>query len=314
MTTTKAEAFDQALTSGTSADPAVAELVALTAALAAVPLKPAPAFKETLRAHLMAEAASIAAAGPVAPAPPAPRPPLKTMLHHPAMQVATGGLAAVVAATGVVVGTSRSLPGDALYGLKRTVEGWQVGLAGGPAAEANALLEQARTRLDEVQALLKRGDLAAVDRALAALQDELRSATSRLLRAAADGSREAYDALQAAVVDISGRLTALLPSLPAEARTEASGALATLNVARVTLSTLPRPVSPTPVPTTPNPTVTTPPGPGPTVTPPTVTTPPTGGPSVTVPPPPTVTVTVPPPPTITVPPVTPTLPVTLPPV
>jgi hypothetical protein len=218
------------------------------------------------------------------------------MLQHPAMQVATGGLAAAVAATGVVVGTSRSLPGDALYGLKRTVEGWQVGLAGGPAAEANALLEQARTRLDEIQALLKRGDLAAVRGAINALQEELRSATSRLLRAAADGSREAYDALQAAVVDLSGRLTALLPSLPDAERAAASGALATLNVARVTLSTLPRPVQPTPGPSTPGPSTTTP------------TTPP---PTVTVPPPPTVTV--PPPPTITVPPVSPTLPVTLPP-
>lgn len=316
-TNSKADAFDRALSGKGSADPAVAGLVALAGALAAVPQRPAPAFRDALRTKLMAEAAAIAASVPAAsvPATPAVRPPLRTLLQHPAMQVATGGLAAAVAATGVVVGTSRSLPGDPLYGLKRTVENWQVGLAGGATAEANALLEQAQTRLDEIRALLDQHALDRVTGAIDALQDELNSATSRLLNAARDGSREAYDTLQAAVVDLSRQLAALLPALPAGARAAASGVLATLNVARVQLAMIPKPpvVTPTPGVTVTTPTVSQTPTTVPTNVP---TTPPTKLPTDL----PTGIPTTPPTklptdlPTVTVPPVTPTLPpVTLPP-
>jgi hypothetical protein len=335
-TSRRAEDFDRALAAegGAKIDPTMAALVAVAGALTALPQRPPPAFRDGLRAKLMAEAASMAAAAsvPAASVPaasvPAARVPARSLtkvMAKPAMQVATGGLAATIAATGITVGTSRSLPGDALYGLKRTVEGLQVGAAGGATAEAVALLKEAETRLDEVQDLLDRGDLDGVRKALATLADQVSSATSRLLAEARAGSRAAYDRLQAAIADLTARLVALLPQLPPEERGAASVTLATLNVAAVQLGMMVRPAdpeNPNPVPSTststgPSPTTgptstRTPPLPSGSVTPPSVSPPPLPSVSVT---PPSVS---PPPLTVTpsVPPLTgtPSLPVTFPPI
>jgi hypothetical protein len=325
-TSRRAEDFDRALTAGgAAADPSMAALVVLAGALATVPQRATPAFRDALRTKLMAEAAHVlpAASVPAASVPAAtPSGGLRHVMSKPALQLATGGLAATVAVTGVGVGASRSVPGDTLYGLKRTIERWQVGLAGDKTSEAGALLEHAQTRLDEVRTLLRRGDLSRVTSALAALDAELKSATARLLAAAADGSREAYDALRAALTDFETQLKALYDNLPAGARTEFATVFQTLNVATARLNAMPVPVpgSPSPtapvvVPTTPveSPTavVTTPPPPSGSVTV-TVPPPPSGSVTVTVPPPPSGTVTVPPPtsilpslPPVSIPPVGP---------
>jgi hypothetical protein len=337
-TSRRAEDFDRALAAegGAKIDPTMAALVAVAGALAALPQRPAPAFRDGLRAKLMAEAASLSAAAsvPAASVPaasvPAQRVPggrtLAKAMAKPAMQVATGGLAATIAATGITVGTSRSLPGDALYSLKRTVEGLQVGAAGGATAEAVALLKQAETRLDEVQDLLDRGDLDGVRTALATLADELGSATSRLLAEARAGSRAAYDRLQAAIADLSARLVALLPQLPPDERAAASLSLATLNVAAVQLGMMIRPADPeNPQPSN-SPAPTTPTSTGPSSTPTSTGTPtlptgtptlPTGTPTLPTGTPtlPTGTPTLPTgTPTIPLPTSTPTLPITLPPI
>jgi hypothetical protein len=334
-TSRRAEDFDRALAAegGAKLDPTMAALVAVAGALAALPQRPAPAFRDGLRAKLMAEAASMAAA-PAASVPaasvPAQRVPrsLAKAMAKPAMQVATGGLAATVAATGLVVGTSRSLPGDALYSLKRTVEGLQVGAAGGATAEAVQILKQAETRIDEVRALLARGDLGGVRDALKTLNDEVGSATSRLLAEARAGSRAAYDRLQAAIATLTDKLVGLLATLPDEERAAASLTLATLNVAAVQLGMMPRPAAPatsgdpthTP---TPAPTSTTGPSGSPTTRPSGKPTLPTGTPTLPTGTPtlptgtptlPTGTPTLPTgTPTVPLPTGTPTLPVTLPP-
>jgi hypothetical protein len=337
-TSRRAEDFDRALTEarttgahGARIDPTTAALVAVAGALAVVPQRAAPAFRDGLRAKLMAEAASLAAAAsvpaasvPAASAPPAAVPhtaPLRSLpkvLAHPAMQVATGGLAAAIAVTGLGVGASRSLPGDALYGLKRTVEGLQVGLAGGDTSEATALLEHAHTRIDEVRALVGHASAARITKALDALDAELRSATSRLLDQAKAGSRDAYLQLQSELDDLRGQLVDLMGQVPPESRDALATALGNLNVAATRLLLVPLPpvvtpggptptrtrnVTPSTSPTTPT---TSPPthiGPPPTSVP--VSTPPT---SIPVP-----TSIVPTTPTLPVPTTTPTLPITLPP-
>lgn len=63
--------------------------------------------------------------------------------------------ACIVLVAGVLFSASRSLPGDALYGVKRASETAQVGLASGP-AEARLRLGFAQTRLEEVEGLLAR--------------------------------------------------------------------------------------------------------------------------------------------------------------
>jgi hypothetical protein len=307
-TSRRAEDFDRALTVPNGrVDPAMAALVAIAGALAATPQRATPVFKDALRTKLMAEAASLAAAGTAAapaasvPAATAPLRALPKLLAQPAMQVATGGLAAAIAVTGLGVGSSRSLPGDALYGLKRNVEGLQVGLAGGPTAEAMALLEHAQTRLDEVHALLARGDLDRVAGALEALDTELHRATSRLLAEARDGSRLAYDTLTDGLAGIRADLLATLPDLPGEALPAAFSALQTLNVTAVQARLI---VPPPEVVHT---------GPGtPRIsdgTEPPATTPPPSSPGT--PPPSSSPIVVPPPPTTTIKPPTPSC-ITLP--
>lgn len=322
-TNRRAEDFDRALSGDAAAvDPSTAALVALAGALAAVPQRPAPAFRESLRAQLMSEAVKVAAGGAAVSATAAASVPAATavaplkglpnLLAKPAMQALTGGLATAVAVAGVGVGASRSLPGDTLYGLKRAVERLQNGLAGGTVAEADAVIEHARTRVDEIVALLDRDGLNAVDEvegALADLKSDLDDATADLLAQARAGSRAAYDKLDATVRDFTAELSALRASLPPEAQDELAAAMATLNSTAALLGALPVPGGPTPthsptsVPTTTPPT-TAPPS-SPTKTPsktpsseptgvvPTIRTP-------TVTPPPT---TLPPLPTITIPPI-----------
>ncbi|HWL37577.1 MAG TPA: DUF5667 domain-containing protein [Frankiaceae bacterium] len=331
-TNRRAEDFDRALAAegGVHVDPAIRALVAVAGALATIPQRPAPAFRESLRTQLMAEAANIAASAPaasVAAAAPAASPAgtLAKVLAKPAMQVATGGLAAAVAVTGVGIGASRSLPGDALYGLKRTVEKLQKRTAGGTLAEAGSVLEHANTRIDEVRALLERGGadaLAQVEKTLDELRKEIDDATAELLAQARAGSKAAYDKLAATVGDLSAALDGLRGQLPPQAQDEYDAVMAMVNSVTGQLKSLPVPggitrpgedPSKSPRPTTPPPT-------SPSETTPPKTTPPTSGPPVTVPPV-DPSVTVPPvdptkSPIITIPPlptIEPTLPVTLPP-
>lgn len=142
-------------------DPALAPLLALAEGLQAVPLAPTDDFRDALRRRLVAVAG-------VAPAPvavPGPLERAKTWVEGWRVQKAIAGLAAgmaaVVGLTGVSVAASRSLPGDALYGVKRTAEGVQIGLARNAVNRGKRHLQHAETRLHEV------GDLVGTDIALA---------------------------------------------------------------------------------------------------------------------------------------------------
>ncbi|WP_037574868.1 DUF5667 domain-containing protein [Phaeacidiphilus oryzae] len=72
-------------------------------------------------------------------------------------RLAFGGLAAgmaVGALGGVAAASSNALPGDALYGMKRSLEDWRLGLAGSDAERGRLLLDQASARMGEVQQLM----------------------------------------------------------------------------------------------------------------------------------------------------------------
>jgi hypothetical protein len=74
-------------------------------------------------------------------------------------RLAFGGLAAgmaVGAFGGVAAASSNALPGDALYGMKRSLENWRLGLAGSDAERGRLLLNQASARMGEVQQLMGR--------------------------------------------------------------------------------------------------------------------------------------------------------------
>ncbi|MEV8093790.1 DUF5667 domain-containing protein [Kitasatospora sp. NPDC085879] len=74
-------------------------------------------------------------------------------------RLAIGGLVAGVAVggfTGAAAASGGALPGDALYGVKRGLEGLRLDWAGSDSERGALLLEQASTRLDEAQSLLQR--------------------------------------------------------------------------------------------------------------------------------------------------------------
>ncbi|MFJ5922221.1 DUF5667 domain-containing protein [Kitasatospora sp. NPDC092948] len=76
-------------------------------------------------------------------------------------RLAIGGLVAGVAVgsfAGAAAASTGALPGDALYGMKRGLEGLRLDWADNDSERGALLLQQASTRLDEAQSLLGRTD------------------------------------------------------------------------------------------------------------------------------------------------------------
>jgi hypothetical protein len=77
-----------------------------------------------------------------------------------------GGLSVGVAAGafgGVAAASSDALPGDSLYGLKRGIEDFKLGLAEGDTERGRGYLDRASTRLSEARRLLERDRGGALD-------------------------------------------------------------------------------------------------------------------------------------------------------
>jgi Domain of unknown function (DUF5667) len=138
--------------------------------------------------------------------------------------------------TGMSLLLSRdALPGDALYGVKRTAEAAEMGLTFGDEGRALKHLEFAAARLSEIETLARRypdRDSAPVGSYLTALTDfdNDAAAGSRQLIAVAtrsDGSQ--LDALGAWAQQQSSRLTAVSELLPATVRSQGSASLALLD-------------------------------------------------------------------------------------
>lgn len=127
------------------------------AGAAAAPV-PTPEFREALRSRLMAVAA-VQGIGETGTAPA----PLRSAVswRSRAAAIGAGVMATVVAASGVAVASSRSLPGDPFYGVKRATEAVQLRVAGDEQEEGTRHLQFAATRLREVRALVLGRDAAA---------------------------------------------------------------------------------------------------------------------------------------------------------
>jgi hypothetical protein len=228
-------------------DPALAPLLRLAQGLESVPLTAAPEFRDRLKTRLLAVAT-------VAPAPvpvPSPAERAKTWVSGWRVQKAIGATAAsmagVVALTGVSVAASRSLPGDPLYGVKRSAEGAQLMFARNDVNRGKRHLQHAETRLHEI------ADVVGTDIALAPApagpgQITLAFGGSRAKRVAGalhamdadtrDGTRLLFDAYTAERDDDvlrfvqeftdrqHARLAAVLDSLPTDAHDEAEASLA----------------------------------------------------------------------------------------
>ncbi len=181
-----AEDFDRVL-SGT-ATPAVADryadLLDLTATMRAQPdVLPRADFAAELRSRLMTAAATeLVAAGPVvrhlAPA--------RTRRNR-RLGTLAASLVIVGGGAGMAAAASGSLPGEALYPVKRGVESAATAVHFGDAAKGTSLLGQAATRLDEVSDLRAGGSSDVV----------LLGSTLDAFRSAADeGSAKLFTAYQ----------------------------------------------------------------------------------------------------------------------
>jgi hypothetical protein len=169
----------------------LAPLVALATSITpdgALGVRPRAAFRDDLRDRLLAEAAvrvpAPRAAQPVEAVVPRTR-------HRVRRAVAALALTALAAGAGTAAASTRALPGDALYGVKRQVEAVQLALAHGDLGKGRELLEQADTRLGEAEALAA-GEDSAAPQTRARLADALTDMAAAT-RSATGDLTEAYD-------------------------------------------------------------------------------------------------------------------------
>jgi len=237
-----------------SDDPALAPYLGLAKALRAVPAGsgPSPEFRTSLRQRLVA-VATVQPAGTVTESAPARlRAATSTWRVQKRIAVVAGGAAAATAIAGVGLGASRSLPGDAFYGVKRATERVQLAATSGQEAKGKRHLEFARTRLSEVEALVGRNSamtavLPGGVEALGLLTDDVKASTiiDTLRDMDSETRAGAEDLLAAAVHDHSTEplaalntftrsqyvdLRAALPALPDAARARATQSLSLLTL------------------------------------------------------------------------------------
>jgi hypothetical protein len=232
-------------------DPTLAPLVALSSALQSTATTdgPAPEFRTALRQRLVAVAA-VQGVGETASVSSRVREKAGAWRVQRRIAIVAGSAAAVTAVAGVGIGASRSLPGDAFYGLKRTTESVQLALAQGDEAKGKRHLEFARTRLSEVKALAARGEAlpalvpgepaaaglppsgnGRLADTLRAMDDETRAgATDLFLAYQHSGSTEPLTTLHAFTVKQYDALMALLPALPSDVQPPAERSLALLRI------------------------------------------------------------------------------------
>jgi hypothetical protein len=109
-------------------------------------------FRAALRERLLAEAAARPPrAIPAQRAPSDPSaPPIRQRVRR---LVATGVAVGLLAGTGTAAASTHSVPGDALYGIKRGLESVELSLARSDLSRGRELLEQADSRLSEAESL-----------------------------------------------------------------------------------------------------------------------------------------------------------------
>ena len=196
------------------------DLVELVTALRGTPLvAPRPEFVTELRASLMAEA-EVALSS------------VDTRLALPAhtrtrrdrrFAIAAGTVALIGAGSSLAVAAQDALPGDALYPIKRVIEGAQSTLTVDEVSKGEALLANASGRLAEVSALQARNSaegIAAMPETLDDFSAQADGAADVLLSEyARTGDRDAVTELRTFTAESMETLVELGADLPSSART-----------------------------------------------------------------------------------------------
>lgn len=191
----------------TPLDDELTRLVALRHQLVASADAPVldPEFRTGLRAMLVATADREGIGAIAAPEPRHAGRTRSVRGPHTRTAVIAGVAVGAVAFAGISTASDNAVPGDPLYGVKRSTERAQLALASSDVGRGQLYLGFARTRLQEAQALT--GDLARV------LDDMDRDTSQgvRLLATAADSRQDlaALDVIDRFVVEQREALTAL---------------------------------------------------------------------------------------------------------
>lgn len=148
--------------------------------------------------------------------------------------LAVGGAACLLLSlSGMGMLLSRdAVPGDTLYGLKRTAENASLNLAFDEHDYATRHLEVASTRLHEIESLAARGDQDALGayyrNAFGGFDRHMKEGTRLITRQAAAGDYELVDNLRDWANEHGGKLAATVPHLPSGVREDATKELRTL--------------------------------------------------------------------------------------
>jgi uncharacterized protein DUF5667 len=207
-------------------DARYADFLEIVASLRDTPAaQPRPDFVTDLREQLMTAAETVL----VADADEARlRLPARRTARPPARQrriaAAAAGFAIVGATTSMAMAAQSALPGDALYPLKRLIEGAQTGIAVDEADKGATLLANAAGRLDEITALSRDGraeDGAAIADTLNTFSQQSIEASDLLLADyAATGDESSIAELRDFTGESMQTLTKLESVVPDQARDE----------------------------------------------------------------------------------------------
>lgn len=248
----RAETFAHAVDHGPrhssrlSDDPELLEAVELVGRLrTAGAVAPRPEFSAELRHRLLEQAAARAATTPtVVRSTPdsADDPPTRedvdasvTDIRHRhgrriRLVACTAALVLLGGGIGSAAAAQQAMPGDTLYGMKRSIENVSTNVSVGDASRGRRDLEHAMTRLAEVRALADSGgDVATINSTLDVFSAQARKGVSRLVASyQQDGDAGSISAITTFITDARQALGELAPKLPPESLKSAVEALATI--------------------------------------------------------------------------------------
>jgi hypothetical protein len=192
-----------------SGDREMASLVRTATALSVRPpveATPDPAFTDRLRTRLLSV---MEVQGITQP----DRTPARHRFRMPRRVVIAGpALAGVLALSGIGAASNGAVPGDTLYGVKRSTESAQLSLAASDVSRGRLFLDFARTRMGEAAAVA--GDVAALRKTMDDMDMASRNGTKLLGGAAVhDQDRAPLDAIDGFVLAQRGDLRTLIPAL-----------------------------------------------------------------------------------------------------
>jgi len=247
----RAESFAHAIDHGPrhssrlSDDPELLEAAELVGRLrTAGAVAPRPEFSAELRHRLLEQAAARAATTPTVvrstPSSEEEPPPREDDASVTQIRPRHGRRIRLVASTAALVllgggigsaaAAQQAMPGDTLYGMKRSIENVSTNVSVGDDSRGRRDLEHAMNRLSEVRALVGNGgDVATIDGTLDDFSVQARKGVSRLVASyQQDGDTTSITAITEFITSARQAIGELAPQLPPESLKSAVEALATI--------------------------------------------------------------------------------------